>query len=382
LISSVYKWGTADGLISVPNPVQDIYRPKKQQTCGRDLSLAELSAIWRACESLATSPMSYRGNGNGLPTPVPANSIRAGGILLTSIEAARQFGYHKAIVWRAIKAGDLKALLRGDVPIGHPANHPRKIKQGQGHRKDYLIEASEMERFANSRLVLMRSPLAEYTAVVRLLMLMGGRWSEIGALRKSELDLDKGILHIKGERAEGRRGTKNKRDLRLPLPPMAIAILKDIPQRPSRDFLFGIGPKGLLDNGIFKERLDARIAEIEGQPIKAWRHHDLRHSLSTHMNEMGIDERVIETIVNHWSGHRSRSIGYNHAKYWEKMKKAIEWWARTVRNVADGVEPDTNVTHVDFGKQQTAIGEYDEKGETRGSGANKSGYRHLVQGLD
>jgi hypothetical protein len=206
LVSAVYHWASKEGLIDVPNPVRDTYKPTPDETCARSLSLEELGAIWRACESLATSPGCYRGNGNGGPIPVSANSVRAASTLLTVLEAGRQFGLHKSIVWRAIK-GDLKALLRGDVPINHPANHPSKIKQGQGHRKDYLIEASEMERFVNSRQDSMRSPLAEYAVIVRLLMLLGCRWAEIGALRRTEIEIDpdggKGVLHIKGGQRNG-----------------------------------------------------------------------------------------------------------------------------------------------------------------------------------
>ena len=101
-----------------------------------------------------------------------------------------------------------------------------------------------------------------------------------------------------------------------------------------------------------KELLDARIAEAEGAPLEPWRNHDLRHSLSTHMNDMGIDSRVVETIVNHWSGHRRGIAGrYNHAQYEKPVKQALEAWAQTIRNVADGVEPSANVIPVTFGKQ-------------------------------
>jgi len=352
LMSTVYKWGTTRGLISVPNPVQDTYRPELPESAARSLSLAELGAIWRACETLSTSPLCYRGNGNGRPIASPANSVRADGTMLTTIEAARQFGLPKNIVWRAIGTGALKAQSRGDFPKDHPANRPAKLKQGQGHSRDYLIEAAEMERFANSRLSLMRSAEVENAAIVRLLMLLGGRYGEIGALRWSEVDLDKGVLHIKGQRTAERRGTKNSHDLRLPLSPMAIAIIEEFQRRPGRDLIFGIGPHGLRGNGIQKRHLDARIADLEGQPLKPWRNHDLRHSLSTHMNEMGIDTRVVETIVNHYSGHRRGIAGrYNHAKYEGHVKQALDAWERAIRLAADGIIETEAPNVVAFGKQ-------------------------------
>ena len=189
---------------------------------------------------------------------------------------------------------------------------------------------------------------------MRLLILLGCRYSEIGALHWDEVDLVNGILHIKGPRTEKRRGTKNEHDLWLPLPPTAIAILRDIKPRPGRDLVFGDGRVGMRNPAGMKKLLDAYIAKAEGAPLEPWRNHDLRHSISTHMNEMGTDSRVVETIVNHWSGHRRGIAGrYNHAKYVKPMRDALEKWEQTIRNAADGVEPSTNVITGAFGKQST-----------------------------
>jgi integrase len=287
------------------------------------------------------------GRGGRLTKQVPpATSIRADSIFLSKAEASRQTGLGMNVLWGAIRRGDLKATFRRELPEAHPI----KIKQGY-HRRAYMIQQGELNRYIAMSHV--RTAQADYSAIVRLLILLGCRYSEIGGLRWDEVEpLDNGILQIKGRRTEERRGTKNKHDLRLPLPPMAIAILKEIKKRPGRDFVFGDGPVGMRNPAAMKELLDARIAEAEGAPLEPWRNHDLRHSLSTHMNEMGIDSRIVETIVNHWSGHRRGIAGrYNHATYEKSVKQALEAWAQTIRNVADGVEPDNNVIPVTFGKQ-------------------------------
>jgi hypothetical protein len=175
-ISSVYSWGRSHGIITVPNPVTGTWKADVPESCARALSYDELGAIWRACGDLAAAPVTYRGNAWGAGAPTPANSIRAGETLLTRTEAARQSGLHKSILWKAIKAGELEVHgTRRDLGV---EDHPLKVKQGY-HRNTYLISANELERFASSRLGLMRSPEAEYSAVVRLLMLIGGRYSEI-----------------------------------------------------------------------------------------------------------------------------------------------------------------------------------------------------------
>src|SRR5262249_43943901 len=78
----------------------------------------------------------------------------------------------------------------------------------------------------------------EHGAIVRLLMLTAARREEIGGLRWSEIDIDRATLRISGER------TKNHRELLLPLPPFAMAIIEAIPRREGRDLVFGerVGP--------------------------------------------------------------------------------------------------------------------------------------------
>jgi integrase len=354
-IGSCYRWGRSRGIITVPSPVSGTWTAELPESRARSLSYEELGAIWRACEDLAASPERYKGNAWGANMPDPANSVRADDALLTRTEAARQSGFDKSILWRAIQEGDLKVEgTRRDLQI---EDHPLKIRQGY-HRRTLLISQKELERFTASRLGMMRSPQAEYAAIIRLLMLLGGRYSEIAELRWSEIDLDKGLLHIKGKGTDDRRGTKNKRDLKLPIPAMAVDILKNIKPRPGRDFIFGDGPRGLLNNSRHKDELDDCIAKTNGgKALAPWRHHDLRHSLTTLMNEQGIDPRIVETIVNHRGGiplvggertvgHKAGIAGkYNHAEYRDPVTLALDWWSRKIRAVADGAteQPDSNV---------------------------------------
>jgi integrase len=64
----------------------------------------------------------------------------------------------------------------------------------------------------------------EFGAIVKLLLLTGCRRAEIGGLVWSEVDEEGGTLTIAGAR------TKNRRTLVLPLPPMAIHILRKVPR--------------------------------------------------------------------------------------------------------------------------------------------------------
>jgi integrase len=347
-ISVVFKWGNQEGLIDIPNPVDGTAKPDKLAKRDNPLSLEELGGVWRACEAMAAEQPSYRGNPWGAQAPKAANSIRDGATLMTLPEATRQSGISTAILYKAIEAKQLKVIRRGVLPPNHPANHPSKITQGKGHKRDVLVEASEIDRLAAARSGLMRSAPTEFSAIIRLLILLGGRLDEMGALHWDEIIERKekrGVvqyLHIKGKRTPKRRGTKNGLDLNLPLPQMALDILAKFPKRTGNPRVFGDkGAKGIGYDRM-KKRLDAMIAENEGQPIKPWHIHDLRHTLSTRMNELGLAPPwIIEDIVNH---SRKGMFGhYNHAKYDVPVDVALKRWAQVVRNAADRVESEDNV---------------------------------------
>src|SRR5215472_19071887 len=107
----------------------------------------------------------------------------------------------------------------------------------------------------------------DYGRLVRLLALTGARRAEIAGMRWSELDLDNGLWSLPKERA------KNKRALLLPLPPLALSIIRSVPERVGRDQLFGErAASGFTHWGEAKQALDVRLAG----KVKPWRLHDLR----------------------------------------------------------------------------------------------------------
>ena len=74
---------------------------------------------------------------------------------------------------------------------------------------------------------------AAYGSVIKLLILTGARRGEVGGMRWSELDLDRGVWTIPPQR------TKNKKSHVLPLMPMSLDIIAGVPRRATRDHLFG-----------------------------------------------------------------------------------------------------------------------------------------------
>jgi integrase len=170
----------------------------------------------------------------------------------------------------------------------------------------------------------------DYGRLVRLLALTGARRAEIAGMRWSELDLDNGLWSLPKERA------KNKRALLLPLPPLALSIIKSVPERVSRDQLFGErAASGFTHWGEAKQQLDARLAG----KVKPWRLHDLRRTCATRMADLGVQPHVIEAVLNHYGGHRAGVAGvYNRSPYEREMKAALALWSDHVRALVEGGE--------------------------------------------
>jgi integrase len=151
-----------------------------------------------------------------------------------------------------------------------------------------------------------------FADVVKLLLLTGTRREEIGGLRWAEVDLTHKLIVLPPAR------TKNSRGHSLPLSNQAAAIITARPRQ--GDFVFGA--KGFQDWHRLKAKLDARLG------IAPWRLHDLRRTAATYMGELGIQPHHIESVLNHYSGHRSGVAGvYQRAKYTDEMRVALQRWA-------------------------------------------------------
>jgi integrase len=320
--------------------------------------MEQLGAIYRACETMAaTAVPTFKGNALGGQIMLNAQPTKA---FLTVSEAAQLLGMDDPRVLRNMAhSGQLQMIMR----------QSRKKAADAIKRRSYLIAAEELKRFADFRESMMRSVDFEYSVIVRLLILLGGRYLEMGGLRWSELtELDKGILHIRTTAPDGTRRIKSNsgapKDLILHLPQAAVDLIRTVPQRSGRDHLFGMGPHGLTENDIQKKKLDAIVAANEkafaksqGQewePMRPWVLHWLRHSFTTHLSEdLEIDPRVIEAITNHLPGEKisGEHKTYSHAKFAVAQRRVLTEWARRVRNAADRVveEEKTNVTSL-FGQ--------------------------------
>jgi integrase len=200
----------------------------------------------------------------------------------------------------------------------NPVVGTAKLDEG-GSRERTLTR----EELAELWVALDAEPNPQFADIVRLLILTGQRREEVGSLRWSEVELDRGLIVLPPER------TKNSRQHEVPLSRQALAILSRQPRRKGRDFIFGIGEAGFSGWSDCKARLDqVLLARRKAKAMPEWRLHDLRRSAATQMAELGIQPHIIEAVLNHVSGHKGGVAGvYNRATYAEPMREALQRWA-------------------------------------------------------
>ncbi len=155
----------------------------------------------------------------------------------------------------------------------------------------------------------------DFGRIVKLLILTGCRREEIGGLKWSEIDLDTGGMTIPGER------TKNHRTLILTLPPMAIDILRSIPVKDGRDFVFGSTGGAYSAWSYATTARQPRINMAEGRPLPHWTLHDLRRTFRTGLGRLGVQPHVAERCMGHVQGGVERI--YDRHKYQDEIKFAL-----------------------------------------------------------
>jgi integrase len=185
----------------------------------------------------------------------------------------------------------------------------------------------------------------------RLLLLTGQRREEVSAATWAEIDLEKRIWIIPEHRA------KNGEEHEVPLPQAVVDLLKALPTVDGKKtFVLSTGnsfyqtysrAKTLLETAMVEiarqEAID-RGEEPEGVTITPWTFHDLRRTMSTGLHELGIAPHVVESLLNHKSGHKAGVAGtYNHAVYRPEKARALAVWADHVLHVAEGRALPSNV---------------------------------------
>lgn len=168
----------------------------------------------------------------------------------------------------------------------------------------------------------------DFGRIIRLLVLTGCRREEIGQLQWRELDLDSGVLTIPGTR------TKNHRTHALTLPPLALDILRAVPRRPDRDYVFGRDGQGFGGWSFATMVLTTRIVAAEGKPLPHFVLHDLRRTMRTGLGKLGVAPHIAELTINH--ARKGIEATYDKYAYEREIKTALALWAAHVEALVSG----------------------------------------------
>ena len=176
--------------------------------------------------------------------------------------------------------------------------------------------------------------------LVKLLILTAQRREEVVGMLWPELDLDKAIWTLPGER------TKNKRAHEVPLVKTASDLLVDRPhvtttdpvtkkEQPSPFVFTTTGRTAVSGLSKIKSRLDKAIADARLKALKevggsaddvkvmpGWTWHDLRRTATTGMARLGIHPHVADAILNHKTGSiQGVAAIYNRHAYTEERRR-------------------------------------------------------------
>lgn len=170
--------------------------------------------------------------------------------------------------------------------------------------------------------------------IFRLLMATGQRREEVGGMDWEEVDLPSRTWTVPASRS------KNGVAHVVPLNDLAMAELRPIAEIREQGLVFSTtGSTAPSGWSKAKARLDGVAsgrAELKGRE-KPWRTHDLRRTLATGLQRLGVRFEVTEAVLNHVSGARSGVAGVYQRHTWaaEKRDALDRWSAALNRLIAD-----------------------------------------------
>jgi integrase len=262
------------------------------------------------------------------------------------IERARQASTNARLGFRGLQASKALKLVRSvlEFAIDHqyvatnatrgiPDPVPVKHPKGKQHRP---LNDAEL------RLIWTEAPnhLSRQNArMLKLILLLGKRVSEIAGIRKEEVQLN-GDAHllIPGDR----EGNKSREDQRVPLPPLAASILSEaIAEAGISPFVFpqrGAPSKSATRHSPSWAFIKFRGALGISQRIRL---HDARGLIVDQLAAMGVPSEYRSHVLHHTSDMRATLAAKSYSTYDHMVEKrrALELWQARLIEIIEGREP-------------------------------------------
>ena len=192
---------------------------------------------------------------------------------------------------------------------------------------------------------------------LKVLLILGQRRNEVAMMRWQDLDLDK------AEWTLPRELTKAKRTHVIPLPRMAVDLIKAMPRisyipAPGKssvlsEFVFTtLGATPISGFGRVKERMDKAVAvaraKQERDPMAPWTLHDMRRTAATRMAELGVPVEHIGRVLNH-APRGVTSTVYDKHTYVPEKRRALDIWTAHLTAIVTPDEAASNVVELKRG---------------------------------
>jgi len=167
-----------------------------------------------------------------------------------------------------------------------------------------------------------------FQQIGQLLLLTGQRAAEVSGMRWSELR-EAGRWTLPGDRV------KNGRAHTVFLSSQARAIIDGLP-RLDDEYVFTTTGRGAVTGfSVAKAKVDGLMqARLGDRTLPHWTWHDLRRTTATGMAENGTAPHIVESVLNHISGHKAGIRGvYNRAAYGPAREAAMNSWGQHIDRV-------------------------------------------------
>jgi integrase len=231
--------------------------------------------------------------------------------------ASRTAAYGRACFQWALKRGTVAANPFAALPA-----------IGEKPKRDRVLTDNEL--VAIWRAAAAMGP--PFGPIVRLLILTGQRREEVGGMTWAELSDDFLTWTIAASRAKN--GTPHV----VPLAEPARELLRSLPRAGALVMPGDRPPAPFSGWSKAKARLDVAAG------VADWVLHDLRRTMATGLQRLGVRLEVTEAALNHISGSRAGIVGIYQRHNWAAEKRAaLEAWASHVMALVEGREPGANV---------------------------------------
>lgn len=173
-----------------------------------------------------------------------------------------------------------------------------------------------------------------FGAIMRMLILTGGRLREVAELSWKEVDLEQQLIMVPGRRMKGNR------EHAIPLAPMAMELLSGLPHFRRGDYVFtstsGVKPF----TGFSKSK--SRLNELSGVGVgdsQPWVLHDARRTMRSHLSALPIEDRVREQMIAH--AQPGLHAVYDKFKYTAEKKRGFELYEQRLLGIVKPPAPAT-----------------------------------------